>query len=146
VVALIRGGCLGAGLEIALACHFRFSSPNAIFGFPEGDHGLVPGLGGTAFAQGTAVRQAVIELILSAKVVRAPEAMSLGIVDTIAPTRELEKAGTAFIEALTARRSGFLIRSVMRALHNGRCLPIDQALRRETELFREVVRRNDQTE
>jgi len=44
IVAAIRGQCLGAGLEIALACHFRVATPGAMFGFPESTLGLLPGM------------------------------------------------------------------------------------------------------
>ena len=143
VIALIRGSCLGAGLEIALACHFRFASRNAMFGFPETEHGFMPAFGGTVLAQGSASRQASIELILSGRMVRAEEAMSLGLIDRIAPARELEAAAAELIESLTAQRPASLVRAVMASIHNGRRLPIEEALRRETELFCKVARADD---
>ena len=46
VLAAINGICFGGGLEIALACHMRICSRNALFAFPEINHGITPGLGG----------------------------------------------------------------------------------------------------
>ena len=47
VIAAINRVCFGGGLEIALACHIRVASENAIFAFPEVNHHLMPGMGGT---------------------------------------------------------------------------------------------------
>ena len=111
-----------------------------MLGFPETGHGLIPGFGASAFAQTVAPRQAVIELILSGRMIRAPEAASLRLVDRAAPTRDLEPQAIAFLESLTEKRSPSLIRAVMTSIHNGRRLPLEQALRRETELFLKVAR------
>lgn len=139
VLALIRGSCLGAGLEIALACHFRFAAATAMIGFPETEHGLMPGLGGSVFAA-EIPRGALVELILSGRLIGAPEALTLGLVDRVAPAAELEKMAANYLDALTAGRPPRLIRAVMEAVHNGRRLPVGEALRRETELFCRVVR------
>ena len=47
VVAALHGYCLGAGLELALACDLRIAAPNTLFGLPETGLGLIPGGGGT---------------------------------------------------------------------------------------------------
>ncbi len=46
VVAAVEGTCVGGGLELALACDVRIAAPDATFGFPEHNIGLIPGLGG----------------------------------------------------------------------------------------------------
>lgn len=46
VIAAIEGTCVGGGLELALACDVRIAAPDATFGFPEHNIGLIPGLGG----------------------------------------------------------------------------------------------------
>ena len=70
VLALIRGSCLGGGLEIALACHFRFASANAMLGFPEAEHGLLPGMGGTRAVWRELGTAGAMSLVLSGKMVR----------------------------------------------------------------------------
>lgn len=140
VLAAIRGSCLGAGLEIALACHFRFAATGALLGFPESEQGLMPGLGGTVLGSDAAPRRVLTELVLSGRLVGAPEALALGLVQRVCPTSELEQQAVGFLEELTERRSPVLIRAVMESIHNGRRLPRDDALRRETELFCRVLR------
>lgn len=81
VVAAINGCCLGAGLELALACHFRICSPHAVFGLPETTFGLIPGCGGTVRLPRVLPRAKAIELILSGKTVPADEALSCGLID-----------------------------------------------------------------
>ncbi len=140
VTAVIRGGCLGAGLEIALACHFRIASENAMFGFPETTYGLIPGFSGTVAAQETIDRKALIDLILSGRMVGAKEALTLGLVDKIYPTRELESAAVRYLEGLVLNRPSYLIRAVMESIHNGIKLSREEALREETSLFLKVVK------
>jgi len=47
VIAAINGVCMGGGLEMSLACHYRIATPNATMGLPEVKIGLLPGAGGT---------------------------------------------------------------------------------------------------
>ncbi len=135
VLALIRGSCLGAGLEIALCCHFRFASANALFGFPETQLGLLPGWGGTVRGPRSANTSAAIELVLSGRLVRADEALDMGLINRRGPTGKIGTMAVEFLRSLTAGKSPELIRAAMEALHNGRRLPIDEALEQEADLF-----------
>jgi enoyl-CoA hydratase/carnithine racemase len=51
VIAVIQGYALGGGLELALSCDFRISTNNALLGFPELQHGWLPGWGGHSQGQ-----------------------------------------------------------------------------------------------
>jgi enoyl-CoA hydratase len=134
VVAAIRGQCLGAGLEIALACHLRIASPGAMLGFPETTHGLLPGLGGTV-ALGEHRVRGVIDLIVSGRLVDADEALSLGLLDRVVDAAQVEHAAELQLTELVGGKPVQLVRSVMESIQNGRRLPREEALRRETELF-----------
>lgn len=142
VMAVIRGSCLGAGLEIALACHFRFASEHAMLGFPETEQGLMPGFGATAGQGQPGRRGAMLELILSGRMVSGEEARALGLVDWSGPTSLLESEAVRFLEGLTRDRAPYLIRAVMESLRNASELPRPEALRRESLLFCEVARRS----
>jgi enoyl-CoA hydratase len=135
VVAAIRGSCLGAGLEIALACHFRVASSNALLGFPETERGLMPGLGGTLLGGLRAPRGAVIDLLLSGRMIRGEEAASLGLVDAAVPTAEVGRRAEELAMRLVAGRTRSQIRSVMAAVHNAERLDRDAAIAEETRLF-----------
>lgn len=140
VVALIQGSCFGGGLELALGCHFRFSSKNAMFGFPECDHGLMPGLGGTLYTRDLLVDRHRVELILSGKIIRAEEALQIGLVDHVGPSMQIEEKTVQFIDKLTSKHSPQIVHAIMHSIHNGRRLPVRQALLEETRLFCRLAR------
>lgn len=140
VVAMVRGSCLGGGLEIALAAHFRVASENAIFGFPESTLGLMPGLGGTVMAEELLSRRVAMELMLSGRFLGADEALALGIVDLVVPTKELESRTESFLEQLVGRRSPLVVRAIMGSINNARRFEREKALREEGRLFLEVAR------
>ncbi len=81
VVAVVRGCCLGAGFELALACRFRVAERNAVFSLPEAALGIMPGCGGTIRLPSLIGKTKAAELILSGRSVLADEAVELGIVD-----------------------------------------------------------------
>jgi len=140
VLALVRGGCLGAGLEIALCCHFRFAASSALFGFPEVELGLIPGFGGPLFLDGVAARRTAVDLLLSGRMVGAAEAHGLGIVDRVCPGAALEQSARDFLYGLVGKRTVSQVRAVMESIRNARRLPLAEALRRETKLFLLVAR------
>jgi enoyl-CoA hydratase len=141
VTAVIRGSCLGAGLEIALACHFRFASANAMLGFPEIEYGLMPGLGGTISAVRTVRYASVVELMLSGKMIRGEEAHAMGLVSACVPTKDLEGTAADFVASMVERRDADLVRTIMSSIQNADALSDEEALKRETQLFCRLVER-----
>ncbi len=140
VMALVRGSCLGAGLEIALACHFRFSSSNAMLGFPESEHGFMPGFSGTLTAPATTGFSGAMDLIISGKMVRGDEAASLGLVDKAVPSKELEPAAIAYLRSLTEGRTIAQIRAILTAIHKSTGSSHAEAQKLETDLFIKLSR------
>jgi enoyl-CoA hydratase len=139
VVAMIRGSCLGAGLELALACHFRVASTNASLGFPEADWGIIPGMGGTVATAEVMSRPQAMDLMLSGRSISGAEALEMGLVQRAVPTPELEGETRRFLDHLVRRRPPYLVRAIMEAVHNSRRLSRDEALRAEGELFSQVA-------
>jgi 3-hydroxyacyl-CoA dehydrogenase/enoyl-CoA hydratase/3-hydroxybutyryl-CoA epimerase len=84
-VATIEGACLGAGLELALACGYRIAAdqPRTAFGFPETRLGIVPAWGGTVRLPRLIGVQAAMDLILSARRIDARGAYAMGLVDEL---------------------------------------------------------------
>ncbi|MEO8624016.1 MAG: enoyl-CoA hydratase-related protein, partial [bacterium] len=85
VVAAIHGACLGAGLETALACHYRIATdhPKTILALPEVQLGLVPGAGGTQRLPRLIGLQLALDMILTSRNVRAKKAYQTGLVDEL---------------------------------------------------------------
>ena len=88
-LALIRGFCLGGGLELALACRYRIvvDEPGTRLGLPEVMLGIVPGWGGMRRLPRLAGAPAALDLLLTGKTIDAPRAKKLGLADECVPTR-----------------------------------------------------------
>ncbi len=83
IAAAVNGYALGGGCELAMACHFRLCTTNARFGQPEVNLGLIPGYGGTQRLTQLVGRGRAIEIMLSARMVEATEAHTMGLVNYI---------------------------------------------------------------
>ncbi|MBW4707146.1 enoyl-CoA hydratase/isomerase family protein [Roseobacter sp. YSTF-M11] len=101
VVASMHGVSLGGGLEVALSAHYRTAQPDARFGLPEVHLGLIPGAGGTQRLPRVTGVEAAIDMITSGRHVKAPEALDMGVIDSIAEG-DPQTVGLAHAEALLA--------------------------------------------
>jgi 3-hydroxyacyl-CoA dehydrogenase/enoyl-CoA hydratase/3-hydroxybutyryl-CoA epimerase len=109
-VALIRGFCLGGGLELALACRYRVvvDEPGTRLGLPEVMLGIVPGWGGMKRLPRLAGAPAALDLMLTGRTIDARRAKRLGIADECVPARIMENTVRGILNALPApRRLGF---------------------------------------
>ncbi|WP_062266224.1 3-hydroxyacyl-CoA dehydrogenase NAD-binding domain-containing protein [Endozoicomonas arenosclerae] len=84
VVAGVNGAALGGGLELALACDYRYAHPDAKLGLPEVNLGIIPGAGGTQRLPRVTNLKVAMDVILTGKPIKAGKAERLGIVDRIA--------------------------------------------------------------
>ncbi|HET7425451.1 MAG TPA: fatty acid oxidation complex subunit alpha FadJ [Gemmatimonadales bacterium] len=106
VVAAINGACLGGGLELALACHYRVASdhPKTQLGLPEVQLGLIPGAGGCQRLPRLIGARAALDMILTGKSERAAKALRIGLVDEVVPPSILR--ATAIVAAARLAREG----------------------------------------
>ncbi|KAJ4841285.1 hypothetical protein Tsubulata_009570 [Turnera subulata] len=88
-VAAIDGLALGGGLELAMVCHARISTPTAQLGLPELQLGLIPGFGGTQRLPRLVGISKALEMMLTSKPVIGTEAHALGLVDALVSPQEL---------------------------------------------------------
>jgi enoyl-CoA hydratase len=92
IIAAVNGFALGGGCELAMACHFRIVSDNAKFGQPEVNLGLIPGYGGTQRLVHLIGKGKAMELCLTANIIGAAEALTLGLVNyVVSPEQLIEK-------------------------------------------------------
>jgi enoyl-CoA hydratase len=89
VIAAVNGFALGGGLELAMACHIRYASDTARMGLPETSLGVIPGYGGTQRLAQLIGKGMAMELIFTAKMIKAAEALHLGLVNKVLPHGEL---------------------------------------------------------
>ena len=102
IVAAIHGACLGGGLELALACHYRIATdhPKTQLGLPEVQLGLIPGAGGCQRLPRLIGVRAALDIILAGKSERASKAYRLGLVDEVVPRSILRQTAVAAADRL----------------------------------------------
>ncbi|HSG05844.1 MAG TPA: enoyl-CoA hydratase-related protein, partial [Nitrospiria bacterium] len=146
VIAAMNGMfCLGGGLELALAAHFRIAGDKLRLGLPEVVLGLIPGFGGTqrlARLLGTA---RALELILTGDRIPAKRAYEIGLVNMVVPEGEVLKRS----RSLAKKLSGFsqiALRNALYAVTEGRSLALGAGLEMESRLFGSLCETYDKTE
>jgi enoyl-CoA hydratase/carnithine racemase len=82
-IAAIQGYCMGGGMDLALACHFRIAAPNAIFGHRGAALGLITGWGGTQRLPRLIGRARALQMFLLAEKVPAERAYEIGLVNML---------------------------------------------------------------
>mmetsp|Transcript_5597 Transcript_5597/g.11849 ORF Transcript_5597/g.11849 Transcript_5597/m.11849 type:complete len:754 (-) Transcript_5597:1464-3725(-) len=96
IVAAIAGTCLGGGLELALACHYRVAldAPTTKLGLPEVHVGVIPGAGGTQRLPKVVGLATACQMILTGQALRASAALKAKLVDAVVadPAQLLSKA------------------------------------------------------
>lgn len=146
-VAVVHGFALGGGLELALACSFRVATPGARFGLPEIKLGLIPGYGGTQRLPRLVGEARALEMILTGRTVKAPEALAMGLVNRLVEEEDADpvEAGLAFSEGFSGHSLpalGFARAAVGRALD----LTLEEGLRVEADLSTLAYRMRDAEE
>lgn len=89
VIAAVNGFALGGGLELAMACHFRVASDNAKMGLPEVSLGVIPGYGGTQRLPQLVGKGRAMEMIMTAGMINAEQALGYGLVNHVVPQGQL---------------------------------------------------------
>jgi 3-hydroxyacyl-CoA dehydrogenase len=104
VVAVMHGTTLGAGLELALACHYRFAHRGTSLGLPEVLLGLLPGAGGTQRLPRLVDTKLALDLMLTGRQVGAAAALESGLVDAVDDGEPLV-SGLAYARLLVERNA-----------------------------------------
>lgn len=95
VYAAISGYCMGGGLDLALACHRRIASPDAVLGHRGAALGLITGWGGTQRLPALVGKAKALEMFVAAEKVDAQDALRCGLVDCVVenPVAEAARQG-----------------------------------------------------
>lgn len=103
VIAAVNGFALGGGCELAMACHLRIAGEKAKFGQPEVNLGLIPGYGGTQRLIQYIGKTKATELLMTADMIGAAEALQLGLVNHVVPTGEEVLKAKELIEKIATK-------------------------------------------
>ncbi|MCF4100519.1 enoyl-CoA hydratase-related protein [Gillisia sp. M10.2A] len=116
VIAAVNGFALGGGLELAMAAHFRIASENAKMGLPEVSLGVIPGYGGTQRLPQLVGKGRAMEMIMTAGMIDANQALQYNLVNHVTTQEELIE----FAERLAGkimRNSLVAIKSAIKAVN-----------------------------
>lgn len=145
VIAAVNGFALGGGLELALGCDFMIASDNAKFGLPEVSLGLIPGFGGTVrLTRAVGIRKAR-ELTFTGEMIKADEALRLGIVSQVVPQSELMMVVNKKLEMIIAK-SPLAVSKAKLSINQAFDLETEKALENEAEIFGGLFGSFDTTE
>ncbi|WP_221088104.1 enoyl-CoA hydratase/isomerase family protein [Deinococcus aquaedulcis] len=140
VIAAVNGFALGGGLELALACDVRVAATTARLGLPEVSLGLIPGFGGTQRLARLVGAGRALDLMLTARQVKADEALTMGLVnyvadDALAKAREVAES--------MLRHAPIALSLVKEAVRRGLDSTLEGGLEIEADLFGMTVATKD---
>lgn len=113
VIAAINGHCLGGGLELALACHFRLCVEKVRLGMPEVWSDMVPGLGGVHRLTRLVGRSKALGMLVVGDLVASDAALAMGLVNRVFSRAAFEDGVRSFAGALLDADQG-VIRALIR--------------------------------
>lgn len=143
VIAAVNGFALGGGCELSMACDIRIASSKAKFGQPEVGLGITPGFGGTQRLPRLVGLGMAKELIYTAKIIRADEALRIGLVNKVVEPENLLAEAKELANTI-AGQAPIAVSLCKAAINKGIQLDIDSALSYESEIFGECFSTEDQ--
>ena len=134
VIAAVNGFALGGGCELAMACHLRIAGEFAKFGQPEVKLGIIPGYGGTQRLPRLVGTGRALQLLMTAEIIDATEAVRIGLANKVVPAAELIPVATAMLQAMMAN-GPMAVRACIDAVIRGQDMRLDDALAYEAAHF-----------
>jgi len=139
IIAAINGYALGGGCEIAMACHIRLASENALFGQPESGLGLIPGFGGTQRLPRIVGLSNAYKILLSGAMIKAEEAKRIGLVTNIFKQEDLMNEAISIANKINSKSPGSSSK-IIQLVNKGISLDLKDALSLESSYFEEIFK------
>lgn len=140
-VAVVRGKCLGGGMELALSCDFVLASDRAIFGQPEVGVGVYPPAAAALYPRLAGIK-ATYQLLLTGRNISAAEAASMGLVTWAVRGEDVDSRLKELLDALTSK-SQVVLRFAKRAILEGLSRPLPEALNHASTLYLESLMKTE---
>jgi enoyl-CoA hydratase len=145
VIAAINGLCLGGGMELAMACHFRIAGDQVQMGLPEIMLGIMPGFGGTQRSVRLLGAERALEIMLTGKFIDMTEAKEIGLVGKVVPQAEIMNEAEKLAKQI-ASKGQLAVRTIVEAVMEGGRLSLKEGLELESELFGRLAESEDKVE
>ncbi|MEA4826991.1 MAG: enoyl-CoA hydratase-related protein [Clostridium sp.] len=133
VIAAVNGYALGGGCELSMSCDIRIASEKAIFGQPEVNLGVIPCFGGTQRLPRLIGSGRAKELIFTGRMVKADEALSIGLVNKVVPADELLNEAKSMMDGIMVK-APMAVKYSKIAINRGMDLDLNNALELEKDL------------
>ena len=144
VIAAVNGYALGGGCELAMGCDFIIASDKALFGQPEVSLGVIPGFGGTQRLIRRVGISTAMDLCLTGRLIKAEEALSIGLVSRVVSGDVLEAALSVAEEI--GKKGPVAVRLAKRAIVENSDESLASGLAAEASLFAMCFSTEDQKE
>ena len=132
VIAAVNGPAIGVGVTMILPCDVRIAAESAKFGATFAKLGLLPGLGSTHLLPKLIGMARALELVLTARVILAPEAAAIGLVNRVVPGDSLLPEARA-MAAMMAECKPEVLAAAKAALQFGAGATMADAMRNEQD-------------
>ena len=145
VIAAVNGFALGGGCELAMCCDIRIASEKAKFGQPEVNLGIMPGFAGTQRLARLVGKGIAKELIFTAEIINAQEALRIGLVNKVVPPEQLLETAKDMAKKI-ASKAQIAVRLAKQAINEGLEMDSDRAYTHEANCFGFCFSTQDQKE
>lgn len=144
-IACLNGGAYGGGLELALACDFRFAADGITMGLTETSLGIIPGAGGTQRLPRLIGPTRAKQLIFTAERISAAKACHIGLVDQVVQGDQLYDFVERFA-AQMAQNAPLAVRAAKKAITLGMETDLNRGVVIEREVYEELLPTLDRLE
>ncbi len=145
VIALVNGFALGGGCELALACDFIVASDQATFGQPEVNLGICPGFGGSQRLTRVVGKSMALELVLTGRMVKADEALRIGLANHVVPAEALLDKGLE-LARMIASKGPLAVKFTKHLVQHGQDMDLANANVFEADVFALLCATDDKRE
>jgi enoyl-CoA hydratase len=144
-IAAINGFALGGGCEFAMAADIRMAADNAKLGQPEVNLGVIPGFGGTQRLTRLVGRGRAKELIFTARIITAEEALRIGLVEKVVPSDKLIEEANKLADLILSK-GPLAVQYAKEVIHRGADLDLGNANGYEMTAFAALCESDDKNE
>jgi len=141
IIAAINGYALGGGCEIALSCHMRYASSNAVFAQPEVSLGIIAGWGGTQRLTKTVGPTKAFEMLILGNRISAQEALEIGLINDVFEGELIENIVKKIIPLFN--NSSNAVYNTINSINNFYNMKESDALKKEQVYFKESFEHKD---